>query len=107
MPGDDIRHIDWKLWGREDRFYIKQYEEETNLRCHLLLDMSESMRFGTGPLNKFEYAATAAAAITFLLLKQRDAVGLRLFDDEHAQAAGAVSSNWHSTCRTCSRCWTR
>jgi len=95
VPGDDIRHIDWKLWGREDRYYIKQYEEETNLRCQLLLDVSESMRFGTGPLNKFEYAATAAAAITFLLLKQRDAVGLRLFDDE-LQGTVPVSSNWHA-----------
>jgi uncharacterized protein (DUF58 family) len=95
VPGDDIRHIDWKLWGREDRFYIKQYEEETNLRCHLLLDISESMRFGTGPLDKFEYSATAAAAITFLLLKQRDAVGLRLFD-EALQGVVPVSSNWQS-----------
>ncbi|MHC4548000.1 MAG: DUF58 domain-containing protein [Planctomycetota bacterium] len=95
VPGDDIRHIDWKLWGRADRFYIKQYEEETNLRCHLLLDISESMRFGTGPLDKFEYSATAAAAITFLLLKQRDAVGLRLFDDA-LQGIVPVSSNWQS-----------
>jgi uncharacterized protein (DUF58 family) len=94
-PGDDIRHIDWKLWGRADRYYIKQYEEETNLRCHLLLDVSESMRFGTQPLSKFEYGATAAAAIAFLLLKQRDAVGLRLFDDR-LQGAVPVSSNWHS-----------
>jgi uncharacterized protein (DUF58 family) len=95
VPGDDIRHIDWKLWGREDRFYIKQYEEETNLRCHLLLDISESMRFGTGPLDKFEYSATAAAAIAFLLLKQRDAVGLRLFD-EALQGVVPISSNWQS-----------
>jgi len=95
VPGDDIRHIDWKLWGREDRFYIKQYEEETNLRCNLLLDISESMRFGTGPLDKFEYSATAAAAITFLLLKQRDAVGLRLFD-EALQGVVPISSNWQS-----------
>ncbi len=95
VPGDDIRHIDWKLWAREDRFYIKQYEEETNLRCHLLLDISESMRFGTGPLDKFEYSATAAAAITFLLLKQRDAVGLRLFD-EALRGVVPISSNWQS-----------
>jgi uncharacterized protein (DUF58 family) len=95
VPGDDIRHIDWKLWGREDRFYIKQYEEETNLRCHLLLDISESMRFGTGPLNKFDYAATAAASIGFLALKQRDAVGARLFDDE-MRGVVPLSSNWQS-----------
>jgi len=95
VPGDDIRHIDWKLWGREDRWYIKQYEEETNLRCHLLLDMSESMRFGTGPLTKFEYSATAAAAMAFLLLKQRDAVGIRLFDDALRDTV-PLSSNWHA-----------
>ncbi|MHC4938255.1 MAG: DUF58 domain-containing protein [Planctomycetota bacterium] len=95
VPGDDIRHIDWKLWGREDRWYIKQYEEETNLRCHLLLDISESMRFGTGPLNKFEYSATAAAGMAFLLLKQRDAVGIRLFDD-HLRETVPLSSNWHA-----------
>jgi len=95
VQGDDIRHIDWKLWGREDRWYIKQYEEETNLRCNLLIDMSESMRFGTGPLNKFEYSATAAAAIAFLLLKQRDAVGIRLFDDALRDTV-PLSSNWHA-----------
>jgi uncharacterized protein (DUF58 family) len=95
VPGDDIRYIDWKLWGRQDRFYIKQYEEETNLRCHLLLDISESMRFGTGPLGKFEYSATAAAAITYLLLKQRDAVGLRLFDDA-LRGVVPISGNWQS-----------
>jgi uncharacterized protein (DUF58 family) len=95
VPGDDIRHIDWKLWGREDRYYVKQYEEETNLGCHLLIDMSESMRFGTTPLSKFDYSATAAAALGFLLLKQRDAVGLRLFDDAMREAV-PVSSNWQS-----------
>jgi uncharacterized protein (DUF58 family) len=95
VPGDDIRHIDWKLWGREDRYYVKQYEEETNLGCHLLIDMSESMRFGTTPLSKFDYAATAAAALGFLLLKQRDAVGLRLFDDSLREAV-PTSSNWQS-----------
>ena len=95
QAGDDLRYIDWRMYGRSDRFYVKQFEQETNLRAHLLLDVSESMRFGTGPLNKFEYSATAAAAITFLLLKQRDAVGMRLFDDA-LQAAVPLSSNWHS-----------
>jgi uncharacterized protein (DUF58 family) len=95
VAGDDIRHIDWKLWGREDRWYIKQYEEETNLRCHFLLDISESMRFGTGPLNKFEYSATAAAGMAFLLLKQRDAVGIRLFDNTLRDTV-PLSSNWHA-----------
>jgi uncharacterized protein (DUF58 family) len=95
VPGDDIRHLDWKLWGREDLLYIKQYEEETNLRCHLLFDMSESMRYGTGPLDKFEYSATAGAAMAFLLLKQRDAVGMRLFDEALRETV-PVSSNWQS-----------
>mgnify|MGYP002622876073 CR=1 FL=1 len=95
VPGDDLRHLDWKLWGREDRYYIKQYEEETNLRCHMMVDVSESMRLGAGPLNKFEYAATAAAGLGSLLLKQRDAVGLQLFDDG-LRAHVPVSSNWHA-----------
>ncbi len=58
VPGDDLRHIDWKVWGRQDRLYIKQYEEDTNLRCTFLVDASESMSYGRGPLNKFDYAAT-------------------------------------------------
>jgi uncharacterized protein (DUF58 family) len=95
VPGDDIRHLDWKLWGREDRYYIKQYEEETNLRCQILIDISESMRFGTGALNKFEYAATAGAALAFLALKQRDAVGLQLFDTSLRDHI-PLSSNWHA-----------
>ncbi|MFQ5845467.1 MAG: DUF58 domain-containing protein [Planctomycetota bacterium] len=93
VAGDDLRHLDWKLVGRTDRYYIKQYEEETHLRCHLLLDVSESMRFGTTPLDKFEYAATAAASLAYLLLRQRDAVGMRLFDDE-LRATVPVSSNF-------------
>ncbi|MEE8106955.1 MAG: DUF58 domain-containing protein [Planctomycetota bacterium] len=95
VPGDDIRHLDWKLWGREDRYYIKQYEEETNLRCHLLCDISESMRFGTTALNKFEYAATIAASLAYLLLKQRDAIALRLFDDD-LRAAVPLSNSMHN-----------
>ena len=95
VPGDDLRHLDWKLWARQDRYYIKQYEEETNLRCQIMIDMSESMRFGTTALNKFEYAATAGAALAFLALKQRDAVGLRLFDTE-LRAAVPLSSNRHA-----------
>lgn len=85
-PGDDIRHIDWKVYAKTDRFYIKQFEEETNLQCHLLVDISESMRYrrdrapGQG-LSKLDYAATAAAAIAHLLLRQKDSVGMALFDD--------------------------
>src|SRR3990170_4208772 len=54
-PGDDLRHVDWKVWAKQDRYYVKQYEEETNLRCTLLVDVSGSMQYGSGPFNKYEY----------------------------------------------------
>jgi uncharacterized protein (DUF58 family) len=87
-PGDDLRHIDWKVWSRSDRLYIKEYEEETNLKCTILLDASKSMKYGAQPhprngenLNwrKFDYAATAAASLAYLLQQQQDAVGLVTF----------------------------
>ena len=80
VAGDDIRHIDWRLFGRADRFYIKQYEEETNLRCNILVDVSRSMDYGEGDQNKFEYACSIAATLAYLLVRQRDAVGLVTFD---------------------------
>jgi uncharacterized protein (DUF58 family) len=80
VPGDDIRHIDWRIFGRADRFYIKEYEEETNLRCNILLDVSGSMAYGSGPQSKFEYAATLAASLAWLLTAQQDAPGLVTFD---------------------------
>jgi uncharacterized protein (DUF58 family) len=79
--GDDIRHLDWKVWSKTDRYYIKQYEAETNLRCNIVLDVSESMHYGRGPLNKYEYASTAAACLGYLLLRQQDAAGLVTFDN--------------------------
>ncbi len=90
VPGDDIKHIDWKVWARNDRFYIKQYEEETNLRATFLVDISESMRYGEngggrrsgGGLSKFHYAACASAALAQLLLGQQDAVALATFDED-------------------------
>lgn len=84
VPGDDIKHIDWKVYCRSDRYYIKQYEEETNLRCTFLVDFSESMRYQgatTEGLSKFEYAACVAASLSLLLLRQQDAVGLTTFDE--------------------------
>ncbi len=87
-PGDDIKHIDWKVLGRTDRFYIKQYEEETNLRAIFLVDVSESMRYGEeggrrpDRLSKYHYAACTAAALGQLLLGQQDAVGLATFDED-------------------------
>ena len=81
-PGDDLRRLDWRVLGRTDRFYVKQYEEESNLRATLVLDCSASMSYGQGPLNKFLYAATAAASLATLLVEQQDPVGLALFDDQ-------------------------
>ncbi|QDU93148.1 DUF58 domain-containing protein [Lignipirellula cremea] len=80
--GDDLRHVDWQVWARQDRLYIKQFEEETNLRCNLLVDVSNSMRYGEGHLTKYEYACTIAASLAFLVLKQQDAVGCLTFDDK-------------------------
>ena len=80
--GDDLRHVDWKVLARQDRLVIKQYEEDTNLRCTLLVDTSASMTYGNGPLNKYEYACTVASSLAYLILKQQDAVGCVAFDDD-------------------------
>ncbi|MCC7431832.1 DUF58 domain-containing protein [bacterium] len=82
MPGDELRRIDWKVYGKTGRYYVKQYEEETNLKSYLLLDSSKSMFYGKDGISKFDYASYLASAIAFLMLKQRDAVGLTLFDSE-------------------------
>jgi len=82
-PGDDLRHIDWKVWSKTDRLYIKEYEEETNLRCTLLVDASKSMRYGDqAGWSKFDYAATVAASLAYLMHRQQDAVGLSVFNTE-------------------------
>ncbi|UCD17646.1 MAG: DUF58 domain-containing protein [Candidatus Zixiibacteriota bacterium] len=81
MPGDNIRDIDWKVYGKSDRFYIKQYEEETNLKAYLLLDCSASMGYKSNGTAKLEYGTLLAAALSFMMLKQRDAVGLVTFDE--------------------------
>lgn len=80
IPGDPIRNLDWKVYGKTNRLYIKQYEEETNLKVHLLLDASASMSYSSENLNKFQYAVYTAAALSHLMLRQRDAVGLITFD---------------------------
>ena len=69
VPGDDIRHIDWKVYGRTGRFFLKQYEEETNLVCWLLLDVSESMRYGSHGVSKYDYACMAAAGLAYIVLQ--------------------------------------
>ena len=82
-PGDDLRHIDWKVWSKTDRLYIKEYEEETNLKCHLLVDCSKSMRYGEqSGWSKFDYAATAAASLGYMMQQQQDSVGLVLFSNK-------------------------
>lgn len=79
-PGDDLRHLDWKLLARSDRRYLKRFEDETNVRVHLLVDLSASMGFGHGRSPKAEYAVTLAASLARFLVRQRDAVGLMTFD---------------------------
>ncbi len=81
-PGDDPRYIDWRLYARSDRYYIKRFEDETNLRCYLLVDMSRSMGFGSLAYTKVEYARTVAATLAYFLSLQRDAVGLITFDEK-------------------------
>jgi uncharacterized protein (DUF58 family) len=81
VPGDDIRHVDWKVWSKTDKFYLKQYEEETNLLTYLLLDTSESMAYASGDnVSKLQYAQFIAAALGYLVLQQQDSVGLATFD---------------------------
>ena len=79
-PGDDPRYLDWRLYARSDRYYLKRFEEETNLRCYLLVDLSRSMGFRSISYDKAEYAKTVAATIAYFLTLQRDAVGLITFD---------------------------
>lgn len=95
VAGDDLRHVDWKVWARQDRLYIKQYEEDTNLRCTLLVDVSASMSYGNGPLNKYEYAATTAASLAYLILRQQDAVGCAPFDEQIRTRVPARTKRTH------------
>jgi uncharacterized protein (DUF58 family) len=80
VPGDDTRHLDWKVLGRSDRYYIKQYEQETNFVAHLLLDGSESMKYGSGAVTKLDYSKVIAACLAYLILLQRDATAVTVFD---------------------------
>jgi uncharacterized protein (DUF58 family) len=92
--GNSVKNIDWKLFARTDKLFVKRFEEETNLRCHLLIDQSSSMFYPEKGINKFAFSALASAAIINLLKKQRDAFGLTLFDEEidfHAQAKSTSS----------------
>lgn len=93
--GESTRHIDWKLAARTDKLFIKRFEEETNLRCQIVIDNSSSMYYGNGIVSKIQYASIAAASIIELMKKQRDAVGLHLFSDKMNLSTEAKSSLAH------------
>jgi len=95
VPGDEIKHVDWKVYARSDRYYIKQYEEETNLRSYFLLDTSESMRYQSNGISKLEYGCYVVASLTYLLLQQQDSVGMALFDNQIHRFIPAKSSPAH------------
>ena len=82
VAGDDLRHVDWKVWARQGRLTVKQFEEDTNLRCTLMVDLSSSMQYGSGPMNKYEIACTVASSLAYLILHQQDAVGCVTFDEK-------------------------
>ncbi|MCE9532514.1 MAG: DUF58 domain-containing protein, partial [Planctomycetes bacterium] len=77
-PGDDIRHIDWKSYARSERYTIKQYEQETNFTANILLDGSKSMLYGDGESNKLEYAKLLTATLSYMIIRQRDCVGINV-----------------------------
>ena len=80
-PGDEVKHIDWKLYGKTNRLYVKRYEEETNLRAHLILDTSKSMSYSSNKVTKLEYGSYLLAALSYLMISQQDAAGVVLFDE--------------------------
>jgi len=94
-PGDEIRHIDWRAYGKTDRYYIKEYEEETNLKAHLLVDASGSMAYRGQNLSKFQYAQYIAASLAYLMLHQRDAVGLVAHDTRVRQMIAPKANAKH------------
>lgn len=94
-PGDDLRHVDWKVWAKQDKLYVKQFEEDANMRTTLLVDVSKSMQYGSGPFNKYEYAATVATSLAYLLLKQHDAVACLAFDETIRTRTPLRSSDVH------------
>lgn len=95
VPGDDLKYLDWALFARTDHYYIKRYEEETNLRAYILLDRSASMGFGTGNLTKWDYSCFLATCLSYLIIKQQDAVGLALFGTKPGIVMPARSRSSH------------
>ena len=97
FPGDDLSTLDWKVYAKTDRHFVKKFEEETNLDCHILLDVSGSMGYGSGALTKLQYASYLAAALAYLMNRQRDAVGLIAFDDKIKEMLPARARPGHLT----------
>src|SRR5262245_32919486 len=97
LPGDDLATLDWKVYARTDRHVVKKYEEETNLDCHILLDVSRSMAYGSGAVTKLRYSSFLAAALAYLMNRQRDAVGLITFDDRILSVLPASARAGHLT----------
>ncbi len=97
VPGDDLRYVDWKVFGRTDKIYLKQYEDETNLLCYLVLDVSESMTYRSSPaaLSKLEYAQALAASVAWLVLEQQDSAGLVTFDSQIRTMLRPASNSSH------------
>ena len=95
FPGDDLSTIDWKVYARSDRYYVKKFEEETNLDCHLMIDVSGSMAYGSRGVTKFDYAACLAASLAYLMNRQRDAVGLMAFDQRIVEMLPASARSGH------------
>jgi len=94
--GDNLRHVDWKVWGRSDELYVKQFEDDTNLRCQIFLDTSASMNFGAGDANKFHYGRVLAAVLAEVMVRQHDAPGLILFGETARQAVPTHASRHHA-----------
>ena len=96
LPGDDLNTLDWKVYARTDRHYVKKFEEETNLECHILLDQSASMAYrGAAPMSKLEYGSVLAASLAFLMNRQRDATGLIAFDEQIRVRLPAAARSGH------------
>lgn len=95
LPGDDLSTIDWKVYARSDRYYVKKYEEDTNLDCHIMLDVSASMTYASGVVSKLAYGSYLAAALAYLMHRQRDAVGLVAFDQQIVERLPAGTRPGH------------
>lgn len=98
VPGDDVRHIDWKVFAKTERFYLKRYEQETNLICHIVVDASQSMNYSSGGKTKLDYACELAAVLSYMVLRQQDSVGMTLFEDRiryHVQASSQATQLKH------------